>query len=146
VRHRLASYSQESTRYCNYAKNDAITVVDIREFIKTCIAKSNQPDKLHSMEAAIQVWEYAMETCEDAYMQLIKLGVTPEIARGVLPTNLKTELYITCNLREWYEIFSQRTNYNPSAHPQMRDIMDDLLLEFTTSIPVIFDALVLNTI
>lgn len=126
VRHRLSSFSQESTRYCNYSKEkfgNEINVVDIAHHFKN-------PESL-------KVWTMAMEAAESCYRQLIELGETPQIARSVLPNSLKTEIVVTANLRQWREIFRQRTS--PMAHPQMREIMKPLLAFLKTTIPVIFD-------
>lgn len=125
VRHRLASYCQESTRYCNYSKerfDEEITVVDIRKFMD-----------LRSYE----VWLDAMAAAETYYFQLIKLGNKPEIARSVLPNSLKTEIVMTCNVREWRHFFTMRAA--APAHPQMREVAAPLLREFRKRIPLLFD-------
>ncbi|MGB9598606.1 MAG: FAD-dependent thymidylate synthase [Minisyncoccales bacterium] len=122
VRHRIASYSQESTRYCNY-KNKGIV------FIEPFFFKQDQKK--------YQTWLEAMEGCERAYNRLIELGAKPEEARSVLPNSLKTEIIITYNLREWRHFFKLRLSKN--AHQQMREIFLPLLEEFKKRIPVIFD-------
>lgn len=121
VRHRIASYSQESTRYCNYGKKGGMRVV--------------QPpfSKLES----IDVWTKAMLAAEDAYLQLLALGEKPQIARSVLPTCLATELVMTANLREWRHFLMLRTA--KAAHPQIRELAIDLLWKFQRAIPVVFD-------
>ncbi|RQW76774.1 MAG: FAD-dependent thymidylate synthase [Methanothrix sp.] len=126
VRHRLSSFSQESTRYCNYAKDkfgQSITVINIANHLTN--------------KASFDVWLQAMEDAQEAYLTLIDLGNPPQIARSVLPNSLKTEIVVTCNLREWRLIFQQRTA--AGAHVQMREVMDPLLVEFRKRIPVIFD-------
>lgn len=124
VRHRLASYSQESTRYCDYGKEGEIQVI--------------QPPGLSELEfGSLSVWKHAMESAEAAYKTLRLHGVQPQIARSVLPNSLKTELVMTCNLREWRHFFKLRTA--PAAHPQMREIAIPMLNEFKRLIPVIFD-------
>lgn len=75
--------------------------------------------------------------CETMYKALIKHGVTPQIARCVLPTGLKTEIVVTCNYREWRHIFKLRCA--PDAHPQIREVMIPLLEELKQKIPVIFE-------
>jgi thymidylate synthase (FAD) len=125
VRHRLASYSQESTRYCDYHKKGEIQVIKPFFFI-------NQPEKY-------KVWQEAMEASEKAYNQLRELGTTPQEARSVLPNSLKTEIVVTYNLREWRHFF--RLRCSTAAHPQMREITIPLLKEFKKKIPVIFDDL-----
>lgn len=128
VRHRLAAYSQESTRYCNYSKEkfgNEITVII--------------PQSLKSSENArlFNVWKSAMEESEKSYFLLIESGCSPQIARGVLPIDLKTEIVITANLREWRHIFNLRTSN--AAHPSMQQLMRPLLKEFQKRIPIVFD-------
>lgn len=105
VRHRLASFSQESTRYCDYAKADGI------EFI--------EPPGLTG--GVRDTWRHAVTSAEHRYRELRSLGVPPEIARSVLPTALRTEIVVTANFREWRTILKQRCA--PQAHPQMREVM-----------------------
>jgi thymidylate synthase (FAD) len=126
VRHRTASYSQESTRYCNYAKgkfDGEITVIDQQGLFT---------DPLH-----YKLWKEAMAEAERAYLDLVERGVPPQVARGVLPIDLKSEIIITANLREWRHIFEMRTS--EAAHPNIRSLMKGLLIEFKQKIPVIFD-------
>lgn len=114
VRHRLASYCQESTRYCNYSKDDfsgEITVVEPFYL---------QPDTL-----AYNAWKEACEAAEAAYFSLLDWGCTPQEARAVLPNSLKTEVVMTANLREWRHFFKLRCS--PAAHPQMREVATPLL-------------------
>lgn len=127
VRHRIASYSQESTRYCNYTKEgfgEEITVIA-------------PPFESEAQEVA---WRLAMSACEQSYFRLISLGCKPQIARSVLPNSLKTEVVVTMNLRSWRNFFKLRTAR--SAHPQMREIAVPLLAEFQRRVPVIFDDIV----
>lgn len=105
VRHRLVSYSQESTRYCNYGKAGGISVI--------CPPGLDQ-DQLES-------WGIACRESERQYLYLIGKGAKPQIARSVLPTCLKTEIVTTANLREWRHILKLRTA--PAAHPQIKEIM-----------------------
>jgi thymidylate synthase (FAD) len=126
VRHRIASYSQESTRYCNYTKNKfgkEITV--IKPYF--CANDSKQ----------FSIWVEAMKNAENAYIELIKNGAKPEEARSVLPNSLKTEIIVTMNLREWRHFFKMRTAVD--AHPQMREISIPLLCRMKEIIPVVFD-------
>jgi thymidylate synthase (FAD) len=128
VRHRLASFSQESTRYANYSKDKfgkEITVI--------------RPFFWDRSSASFSAWRKAMEQAEQAYMELIGLGARPEEARAVLPNSLKTELIMTCNLREWRHIFNLRCSR--AAHPQMRELLFPLLGELQERIPVLFDDL-----
>jgi thymidylate synthase (FAD) len=128
VRHRLASYTQESTRYCNYMKGKFGKELTI---IKPCFWDEND-DKY-------KVWKKAMSSAENAYNELIILGASPQEARSVLPNSLKTEIVITMNLREWKHFFKLRTS--DAAHPQMKEITIPLLEEFKRLIPIIFDNL-----
>lgn len=121
VRHRLASYSQESTRYCDYSGE----MVFIRPFFFK--------DDVNKYE----IWSRAMREAEINYRILRNLGATPQEARSVLPNSLKTEIVITYNLREWRHFFNLRCSKR--AHPQMREITVPLLREFKKLIPVIFD-------
>jgi len=126
VRHRIASYSQESTRYCNYG-NDKFG--NELTFIKPCFWKEDDPKYM--------TWKYAMKNAEQAYMDLIRLGATPQEARSVLPNSLKTEIVVTMNLREWRHFFKLRTS--PAAHPQIREVAIPMLERFKEIIPIVFD-------
>lgn len=133
VRHRIASYSQESTRYCNYSKNKFGNEISV---IKPCFwGKNNNLDK-----KKYKIWEKSMLGAEKAYMELISLGATPQEARSVLPNSLKTEIVVTMNIREWRHFFKLRTS--KAAHPQMREIACPLLDEFKKRIPILFDEIV----
>ncbi|NCC25450.1 MAG: FAD-dependent thymidylate synthase [Deltaproteobacteria bacterium] len=128
VRHRLASFSQESTRYANYAQDRfgrEITVI--------------RPFFWNPESEAFRLWMEAMQTAEQAYLALVDAGATAQEARSVLPNSLKTEIVITANLREWRHIF--RLRCAKASHPQMRQIMLPLLAEFSRRIPVLFDDL-----
>lgn len=129
VRHRIASYSQESTRYCNYYADKFGNELT---FIK--------PYFWNEDIAKYKIWENTMFCIEKAYMQLIEAGAKPQEARSVLPNSLKTEIVVTMNLREWRHFFKLRAD--KAAHPQMRQIALPLLKKFQEDIPVIFDNLV----
>lgn len=123
VRHRLFSYVQESTRYCNYSLDKFSNEI---QFIMP-------PFKTHEMEEA---WFNCVKECEQTYMELIESGVTAQIARSVLPNCLKTEIVVTGNLREWRHFLKLRTA--PAAHPQMIEVANmakNLLVEWC---PVVF--------
>lgn len=140
VRHRIASYSQESTRYCNYGKEKfgrQITVIDPNYLLH--VSDSNGV-KYDDSKRAYTIWFDTMQECENAYLQLINLGVAPQIARSVLPNSLKTEIVITYNLREWRHFFKLRTT--KKAHPQMRELTLPMLQEFKELIPVVFDDII----
>ena len=128
VRHRIASYSQESTRYCNYSKEKFQGELT---FIRPFFWESD-PEKFG-------VWKRAMESAERAYLALMDLGATAQEARSVLPNSLKTELVVTMDLREWRHFFRLRTS--AAAHPQMRELTLPLLAAFREAVPVVFDGL-----
>lgn len=138
VRHRIASFSQESTRYCNYSSDkfdSGITYISIVNGIEL-------DTKMKAMSSDIindifNEWYSACEDAERHYLKMIELGATPQIARSVLNNSTKTEIVITANLREWRTILKQRTA--KAAHPQMRAVMIPLLKELKTLIPVVFD-------
>ncbi len=126
VRHRIASYCQESTRYCNYSKDDfgkEITFII--------------PHYLEPETEGWRVWEDAMQSCEDAYFKMLNFGSTPQEARAVLPNSLKTELIMTANIREWRSFFKLRTA--SASHPQMTEVTRPLLEDLKALIPVVFD-------
>lgn len=122
VRHRLASYSQESTRYVKYNGE--------MQFIRPVWWNDWEPD--------IQdLWVISCMNDELAYKRMIQTGSSPQQAREILSNSLKTEIIITANLREWKHIFALRCN--KAAHPQMRNLMLDCLAGFKQEIPIIFD-------
>lgn len=132
VRHRVASYSQESTRYCNYT-NDKFG--NELTFIEPCFWNSNSEED----KARKNIWLETMLFIENKYNEMIKNGVKPEEARSILPNSLKTEIVVTMNLREWRHFFKLRTV--KSAHPQMREISNMILDKFKIKLPVIFEDL-----
>ena len=135
VRHRIASYSQESTRYCNYNKDrfdSQISCIDIATGFHYDL--NNETDR-----RKYEVWQEAMNAAEKAYFQLIELGAKPQEARSVLPNSLKTELVMTMNMREWRHFFRLRAD--TAAHPQMRELAIMLLKEFMVQFPVFFEDL-----
>lgn len=134
VRHRLASFSQESTRYCSYDNDKFGNQISVIEpFI-------DQKDTPEEQKEKYAIWKKACEEAEQSYFELIRLGCSPQIARSVLPNSLASEIVVTANLREWRKIFSLRTS--SGAHPQMRQIMVPLLKRLNDEIPVIFEDLV----
>lgn len=126
VRHRIASYSQESTRYCNYSQDKFGNEIT---FIKPCFWNKESDE--------YKLWENTMQLIEKNYLQLLNKGAKPEEARSILPNSLKTEIVVTMNLREWRHFFKLRTSNK--AHPQMRELTIPLLKEFQSKLPIIFD-------
>lgn len=151
VRHRIASYSQESTRYCNYGHENEITVilplwyVESHQQFEAMFAQSGYtPDTfevfdtdLTDIQRRYWMWRHSCAEAQEAYLDMLKHGALPQEARSVLPNSLKTEIVCTFNLREWRHFFRLRTA--PSAHPQMREIIVPLLARFKNLIPVVFD-------
>ena len=125
VRHRVASYSQESTRYCNYSNAKFGSELT---FIKPYFAEPGDP--------LFTEWEKAMENAENSYFAMLSQGAKPEDARSVLPNSLKTEFICTMNLREWRHFFSLRCA--PAAHPAMREIAIPLRDAFRELLPELF--------
>ena len=132
VRHRLAAYCQESTRYCNYSKDGFGNEITV---ILPCFFDTGMGTMSNSL--VYEEWKRTCQRCEDGYFKLLEMGATPQEARSVLPNSLKTEVVMTANLREWRHFFKLRTS--PAAHPQMREVAIPLLKEFQRLIPVVFD-------
>lgn len=126
VRHRIASYCQESTRYCNYSQD---------KFGKelTFII----PEFLNYGSEGFKLWKEEMKQVEKTYFAMLEAGHTPQEARSVLPNSLKTELVMTANIREWRAFFKLRTS--KAAHPQICEVAIPLLEELKELIPVVFD-------
>ncbi len=129
VRHRIASFSQESTRYCNYYKDKFGKELTL---IKPLFWEENSEE--------YELWLQTMQTIEKAYNRMIEMGVKPQEARSILPNSLKTEIIVTMNLREWRHFFRLRTSLK--AHPQMREVACALLDKFKEKIPVVFNDIV----
>ena len=125
VRHRIASYCQESTRYCNFSADkfgNEITVI--------------RPFYLDPGSGFYRVWYKACQDAEYAYFTLLDCGYSPQEARAVLPISLKTEVVMTANIREWRTVLKLRTA--PAAHPQMRQVMKELFRVLKEGMPVLF--------
>lgn len=123
VRHRMASYSQESTRYCNYSKEKfgrEITVIDPFFY---------EGEKR-------KVWQATMELVEENYFKLLDLGSSPQEARSLLPNSLKTEIAVTMNFRSLRNFLELRCS--PSAHPQIKEVAIPLLLYMKKRLPPLF--------
>jgi thymidylate synthase (FAD) len=126
VRHRLASYCQESTRYCNYSKGSFGGEITV---IKPCFLVEGTD--------SWGMWAAACQEAEDAYFDLLGQGYSPQEARAVLPNSLKTEVVMTANIREWRHFLRLRTS--AAAHPQIREVAIQLLRLLQEKIPVLFD-------
>lgn len=127
VRHRVASFSQESTRYCNYGKDkfgNEITVVDIRGGFPNMSLRS------------YNAWSALCREAEVQYLEMLDAGSSAQEARSILPNSLKTEIQVTANVREWLHILKLRTSRE--AHPQIRQIMVPLGWKLAQMWPVLF--------
>jgi thymidylate synthase (FAD) len=124
VRHRLASYTQSSTRFINYAKKMP------PEFI---LPPDLKPESVRS-------WEVGISRCEETYRQMLADGCAPQIARSALPNALASRIVVTANLRSWRQILIMRTT--KETHPQFRQVSISLLAEFKSLIPILYDDLV----
>jgi len=120
VRHRLAAYTQESTRYCNYSK------MGVQVIEPPC-----------NTQAGLLIWSEAMCAAERYYKDMIMIGEKPEIARSVLPTAVKTEIMSTMNVRQWRHVIDLRIQ--PDCHVQIIELMKMLLHEFQTKLPTLFE-------
>ena len=131
VRHRLASYSQESTRYCNYSKGkfgNEITVIE------PCFWEENSSE--------YQMWKRACEFSETMYMDLLNEGATPQQARSVLPNSLKTEIVVTMNIRNWRHFFEMRyLGVAGTPHPQMVEVAEKAFDLLCSQYPAFFEDL-----
>jgi thymidylate synthase (FAD) len=157
VRHRVASFAQESTRYCNYGKDEHIQFIipnwltklqesvityaigtDIHDEFVELIDEKGKTIDYGNDNQGLNLWVISTLLSEMHYNHLIKdCKWTPQQARSVLPNSLKTTINISCNIREWRHIFRLRTA--KAAHPQMREVMCPLLDEFKQLIPILFD-------
>ena len=126
VRHRLASYCQESTRYCNYSLEGFGSEITV---IKPCFLDENSKGYFD--------WKLSCEKAESTYFEMLEFGCKPQEARSVLPNSLKTEVIMTANLREWRHFFKLRCS--SAAHPQMREVANKALFEIKNYIPIVFD-------
>jgi thymidylate synthase (FAD) len=129
VRHRIASYAQESTRYCNYSNDKFGNTITV---IEPCFWSEEGVD-----DDKFALWKCACEYAESYYFKLIKSGASAQEARTVLPNSLKTEIVVTMNLREWRHFLKLRTA--SVAHPQMKELAIPLLNELKTILPEIFN-------
>ena len=141
VRHRIASFGQESTRYCNYSTdkfNGEVTYIDIERGMELDATVSKLPFEVKL--AIIHEWMVACLDAERHYLRMLELGATPQIARSVLNTSTKTEICITMNFREWRHFIRLRND--PTAHPQMREVAQQALDMLYEKYPVFFEELV----
>ena len=126
VRHRIGSYSQESTRYCNYSNDKFGNEITV---IKPCFFEEGSNK--------YKIWYLGCMDAETAYFNLIYEGATPQEARSVLPNSLKTEIVVTYNIREWRHFFKLRCS--KAAHPQMREVAKMAFEQFYKYMPELFE-------
>lgn len=131
TRHRHASFSIESTRYCSYDKDKFESEI---KFIRPIFTR-NENSSLSILQKK-DLWEDCMKKIEETYMAMRKIGATPDECRMVLPHSTAAEVYMTCNIREWKHIFELRANNH--AHPSVQQVMIPLLLHFKQEMPEIF--------
>lgn len=134
VRHRIASYSQESTRYCDY--NGYVTFI-IPPWINVDAGVYTDILADSNIGSASRAWLEAMLTAENSYKYLRAIGQKPERARSVLPNSLKTEIVITANFREWRHLFKLRIS--PAAHPQMQQVVRMIVTEACKKVDIVFN-------
>lgn len=157
VRHRICSFAQESTRYCNYSKDkfgNEITVIEpcffddipkdrkarIMDYFDGILKTYELDDNFTSSDYAFAEWYLACEKAEAAYFAMLDEGRTPQEARSVLPHSIKTEVVVYTNMREWREIFKLRAaGEHGKPHPQMLEVMVPLLNECKLKLPALFD-------
>ena len=126
VRHRIASFSQESSRFCDYSAGKFGGELT---FIKPCFWSEGDEN--------FRLWRETMATVEKNYLALRAAGARPEEARSILPNSLKTEIFVTMNLRELRHFLKLRTA--PAAHPQMREVALKILDMMLEKLPAVFD-------
>jgi len=132
VRHRIGvAFSQESTRYCNYGKEQFE-----RQIAVTLPAGIEQLTDQGVPTPSYLLWKAAIDVAEHSYLRLLELGISPQVARSVLPTCLATTIVLTANLREWYHIFNLRLA--SGAHPDMKALMRKVLAAFVAYYPTLF--------
>lgn len=126
TRHRIASFSIESTRYCNYGKDKFDNEI---KFIKPCNIEENTD--------MYKLWKTACKNIEKMYIEMSKLGGTPDQMRMILPHSTAAQVTMTANIREWKHILDVRASSH--AHPAIRQLLIPLLLHFKKIMPEIFE-------
>lgn len=139
TRHRFGSFSIESSRYCAYNKDKFDNEI---KFIKPVFYKESWTDRNYEGsgmdidEEKSKIWYDTMENIEDSYMDMAKLGCTPDEMRMILPHSTAAEVTMTANIREWRHILDLRTK--KMTHPSVRQILIPLLLKFKADMPELF--------
>lgn len=133
VRHRIASYSQESTRYCCYASDKFDGHITVIDPVTGFGWDMDDPKDV----AKYQIWLKAMDAADRYYLEMIEAGATPQEARSVLPNSLKTEIVMTMNLRTWRHFLRLRDS--KKAHPQMQEVAHMIAEKLAAKYPVFFE-------
>lgn len=134
VRHRLFSFTQESTRFVNYEKKMPASFIS--PFDEDAVFVASMEPHL-PVNDDIAAWKQSIELAESAYKRMIAAGAAPQIARSVFPNALASRIIVTGNLRNWRHFLLMRTT--KESHPQMRQVTIPLLTEFQEKIPIIFE-------
>ena len=146
TRHRIASFSIESTRYCNYGRDkfdNQIKFIKPVFYTDTWIDRNYEGSTMTEDEHKSMLWYRCMEDIEESYLNMTKIGCKPDELRMLLPHSTAAEVNMTANIREWKHILSLRcTNH---AHPAIQQILIPLLLKFKEDMPEIFDSVDYNT-
>lgn len=128
VRHRLFSYAQESTRYCNYSKDKFDKEISV-------VLPSNI--RSTDRDGSYELWKQACELTQKHYFLLLQSGCSPQVARSVLPTCLKTEIVMQANFREWLHFLYLR--HSPHAHPDMQLVAAQIGAILKKECPAVFE-------
>ncbi len=132
TRHRIASFSIESTRYCNYGKDKFGNEL---KFIKPC--------NIEEGTRLYENWQNACEAIEENYIEMSNQGALPDQLRMILPHSIAAEVTMTANIREWMHILSLRASKH--THPSIRQVLIPLLLHFKEIMPEIFETIEYDT-
>ncbi len=126
TRHRFASFSIESTRYCNYGKDKYDNQI---KFIK--------PAHIEEGTQIYDLWKKSLEQIEENYVKMSEIGAKPDQLRMILPHSTAAEVNMTCNIREWRHVLSLRCA--KMTHPTIRQLLIPLLLKFKQDMPELFE-------
>ena len=132
TRHRHASFSVESTRYCNYGNDKFDNEIKIMK-----------PCHIEEGTELYEIWKNGIENMEKSYMEMAKKGAKPDQLRMLLPHSTAAEYAMTANIREWKHILNLRCSKH--AHPAIRQLLIPLLLKFKEDMPEIFDSVEYDT-
>lgn len=145
TRHRHASFSIESTRYCNYNKDkfdNQLHLIEPVFYEKSWTEANSQGSAMSVDEQKSYYWYDCMENVEQTYNAMIELGSIPDEARMILPHSTAALVTMTANIREWKHILELRANNH--AHPSVQQVMIPLLLYFKEKMPEIFNSIEYN--